>query len=124
MRLSIAACVLMCAGCSTVHPPSPPNVPEPVSPRRTLTLSWEPPTRNADGTALTDLSHYIVYADGRPVARVQAGLRTYRLVLSLERSVEIYMTAIDYSGNESEPSNRVIVAQEGSEEHGDGPARR
>lgn len=96
----LAACVL--AGCnqnptastgSTVAPasapaasPPPPSPPPPSPPPRTsgtATLSWQAPTTNTDGAALTDLAGYRIYYgssagnlnDTIPLTSV--GLQTY-----------------------------------------------
>ncbi len=78
----------------------------------TVTLSWEAPTRNVDGTALTDLAGYRVYygtssrSYGTPID-VEKGLVTYTLD-GLEANTWYFaVTALDSDGNESEHSNEL-----------------
>lgn len=68
---------------SAVAPPPPPAPPP--SPTRDVTLTWAPPTRNTDGSALTDLAGYRVFYGTAP--------RTYSKSLAVTganiRSVEL-----------------------------------
>jgi hypothetical protein len=77
-----------------------------------LTLSWTPPSANADGSALTDLNGYIIYygtASGNYTYSIDAGnVISYRID-SLVPGFEYYfaVTAYDISGNESTYSREV-----------------
>jgi hypothetical protein len=76
-----------------------------------ITLSWNAPTTNADGTTLTDLSGYKIYygmesyfySDSVTVGNVT----TYQLANLTEGQTYYFtVTAIDTSGNESGYSNQ------------------
>lgn len=79
----------------------------------TVSLNWQAPTQNTDGTALTDLSGYRIYYGLRSGAYTDSVLvgaaATTSHALQLE-SGEYYfaMTALDADGNESGYSNEVI----------------
>ena len=77
----------------------------------TVTLTWDPPTTNADGTPLTDLAGYKVYHGttsrtyGPPV---DAGNVTSYTLTGIPEGVRYFtVTAYDTSGNESTYSNEV-----------------
>ncbi len=78
-----------------------------------VSLSWQPPTENVDGTPLTDLTGYHIhfgpdsrnYTDEVPVSG--AGTTDQDLVLA-SGSYYIAMTALDADGNESGYSNEVV----------------
>ncbi len=75
-------------------------------------LTWDPPTTNADGTPLTDLSGYKVYygtASGNYGTVINVGNVTSYTVASLTSNVTYYFatTAYDTSSNESGFSNEV-----------------
>ncbi len=78
-----------------------------------VTLAWQAPTENVDGTPLTDLGGYrIYYGDTsrsytESVEVTEPGADSYALTLS---SGQYYfaMTAVDADGNESAYSNEVV----------------
>jgi hypothetical protein len=75
------------------------------------TLSWDPPTTNADGTPLDDLAGYIIYygtSSGSYSQNIDAGDVTTYIVADLNDGTYYFaVTAYDTSGNESEYSNEV-----------------
>ncbi len=76
------------------------------------TLSWNPPTTNADGTPLTDLAGFIIYdgtATGVYSYSTNVGNVTTYQVGNLTEGFTYYfaITAYDTSGNESEYSYEV-----------------
>ncbi|MDO8335764.1 MAG: MopE-related protein, partial [Candidatus Saccharibacteria bacterium] len=75
-------------------------------------LSWDPPTTNADGTTLTDLSGYIVHygtESGNYISSIDVGNVNTYTISTLTAGVRYYFsaTAYDTSGNESSYSNEV-----------------
>ena len=77
-----------------------------------VTLAWDAPTTNADGTPLTDLSGYRLYygtADGSYTTVIDIGNVTQYTVLDLAPNQTYYfvVNAYDLSNNESEHSNQV-----------------
>lgn len=77
-----------------------------------VTLAWDAPTTNADGTPLTDLAGYKIYY-GTSLhtysTAIDVGNVTEHIISNLENGVECYfaVTAYDTSGNESNFSNEV-----------------
>src|SRR4030042_3961897 len=76
------------------------------------TLSWDPPTTNADGTPLTDLSGYKVYhgaTSGNYSQIIDVSNVTTYTVANLTAGLTYYFaaTAYDALGNESGYSNEV-----------------
>jgi hypothetical protein len=79
----------------------------------TVTLNWQAPTENVDGSPLTDLSRYRIHYGlssrnyTRSVAIDAAGTTSHDLLLE---SGQYYfaMTAVDAQGNESAYSNEVV----------------
>ncbi|MGD0885998.1 MAG: fibronectin type III domain-containing protein, partial [Thermodesulfovibrionales bacterium] len=76
------------------------------------TLTWTPPTTNANGTALTDLAGYIVYygtASGNYSQNINVGDVTTYTVSNLTAGTTYYfaVTAYDTAGNQSAYSNQV-----------------
>jgi len=76
------------------------------------TLSWNPPTTNADGTPLTDLSGYRVYygnSSGNYSQNINVGNVATYIINNLTEGLTYYfaVTAYDTSGNESRYSNEV-----------------
>lgn len=78
-----------------------------------VSLSWEAPTRNADGSELDDLAGYRIYVGERS--------RTYDQTTDLPNPTatnaqitlpsgdyHVAMTALDREGNESAYSNEVL----------------
>ena len=79
-----------------------------------VTLSWQAPTTNADGSTLTDLAGYRVYygeTPGNYTDVVTVGNYTSASIGSLPVGKTLYfaVTAFDTSGNESLPSNERSV---------------
>jgi hypothetical protein len=77
-----------------------------------MTLVWDPPTTNADGTPLTDLAGYKIYyglASGSYATIIPVGNVLTYTVRNLLANVIYYFvaTALDTSGNESAYSNEV-----------------
>jgi hypothetical protein len=77
------------------------------------TLSWDPPSTNADGTTLTDLAGYRVYfgtSSGIYSKNIDAGnIATYRINNLTDGLTYFFaVTAYDSDGNESEYSNEVF----------------
>jgi len=82
-----------------------------------VTLTWTPPTTNADGTPLTDLGGYKVYygtASGKYTKSIDVGdgggssVKTYRVTHLAEGLTYFFaVTAYDTYGNESDYSNEV-----------------
>jgi len=91
-----------------------PESPKP--PEGKVTLAWEAPEKNADGTDLTDLAGYKIFCRNpgqnfdftRPVATIEDRVtpNTVTHTLSLPAGEYYFVVkAYDDSGNESEPSN-------------------
>jgi len=81
-----------------------------------VTLSWNAPTKNADGTPLVDLAGYKVYyrnSSGGFSQSINAGNVTTKTVSNLTDGIDYYfaVTAYDTSGNESGYSNEVSAQQ-------------
>ncbi len=77
-----------------------------------VTLSWDPPTTNSDGSTLTDLAGYKIYSglsSGNYTQSVNAGNVTSYAFTSLAAGTTYYfaITAYDTSGNESIVSNEI-----------------
>jgi hypothetical protein len=80
-----------------------------------VAVSWTPPTQNADGSTLTDLSGYKIhygtqtgdYTDS--VAVNTAGVTSYTLDSLPRGTVYIAMTAVNAAGAESDFSKEVSV---------------
>lgn len=75
-------------------------------------LSWTPPTTNADGTTLTDLTGYKVYygtSTGTYNSILDVGNASTTSVINLTEKVTYYFTVTAYNsvGNESSYSNEV-----------------
>ena len=78
-----------------------------------VTLQWEPPTENVDGTAIDDLSGFRIYygeisgAYTDDLAVDNPAETQYRLALP-SGAYYFAMTALDTEGNESSHSNEVL----------------
>lgn len=75
------------------------------------TLSWQPPTQNEDGTALTDLAGYTIYWGTTPGSYTESvtinnpGLTTYVVENLAPGTYEFVATAFNAAGVESQFSN-------------------
>ncbi|MGD0885995.1 MAG: fibronectin type III domain-containing protein [Thermodesulfovibrionales bacterium] len=83
-----------------------------------ITLAWNPPTTNANGTPLTDLAGYIVYygtAPGNYSQNINVGNVTTSTVSNLTGGTTYYfaVTAYDAAGNQSAYSNQVSATTTG-----------
>jgi hypothetical protein len=81
-----------------------------------VTLTWNAPTKNADGTPLVDLAGYKVYyrsSSGNYSQNINVGDVTTKTVSNLTDGLDYYfaVTAYDISGNESGYSNEVSAQQ-------------
>lgn len=82
-----------------------------VAPRGTALLSWTPPTRNSDGTALTDQAGYRVHYGASPDALVQviqlpnAGISAYTVTGLAPGTYYFAVRAYTSSGKEGDLSN-------------------
>ncbi len=78
----------------------------------TVTLTWDAPTTNEDGTPLNDLGGYKVYygrSSGSYTNSIDAGLDNSIAIGALSQGTWFFaVTAYDTSGNESGYSNEVI----------------
>jgi hypothetical protein len=83
---------------------------------RNVLVSWQPPTTNADGTALTNLNGYrIVYgtASGNYTKTITvngAGLTSFMLEgLESGKQYHVAMIAVNAAGTQSEISQEVVI---------------
>jgi hypothetical protein len=82
---------------------------------QSLTLSWQPPTTNADGTALTNLNGYRILYGLQPGAYTQsvtvnsAGLTRYTIDSLQSGTYYLAMVAVNSVGAESDKSREVAV---------------
>ena len=79
----------------------------------TVTLDWQPPTENVDGSPLMDLAGYRIYygtasRDYTEVVAIDSGAATSHSLVLPSGSYYFAMTAIDGEGNESAYSNEVV----------------
>jgi hypothetical protein len=83
-----------------------------ISPSNSVTLTWDAPTTNADGTPLTDLAGYKVYygtSSGNYTMAMDVGnVKTYKYEGLQSGTYYFAATTYDTSGNESDYSNEVI----------------
>jgi hypothetical protein len=80
-----------------------------------LSISWQAPTENVDGSALTDLGGYTVYygqSSGNYTGQTEVDNANATTFATTVASGEYYvaMTALDVEGNESALSNEVVKA--------------
>jgi len=77
----------------------------------TVTLKWDAPTTNSDGTPLTDLAGYKIYygpASGNYVQNIDVGNVTLYTIKNLPDGKYFFsVTAYDTMDNESDYSNEV-----------------
>ena len=119
--LALAAIVLTLAGCgggggggssssSSIGLGTPENT---QAATQSVTLTWESPTTNSDGSALTDLSGYKVYygtSTGNYAYSVDVGSTAGASISSLSAGTWCFaVTAYDTSGNESDYSDSVCT---------------
>ncbi|GBE04611.1 MAG TPA: hypothetical protein ENG95_07285 [Nitrospirae bacterium] len=78
-----------------------------------VTLTWDAPTTNEDGTPLTDLAGYMVHygpGSGNYIYLLNNGNNTEALISNLAAGTWCFaVTAYDTSGNESEYSDEVCT---------------
>ena len=84
-----------------------------VSVLKVMTLSWQPPSRNEDGTLLHDLAGYRIYYGTESGSYAHdvavSGAETTREDVRLASGTYYFaMTAVDAEGNESAHSNEVV----------------
>ena len=76
-----------------------------------VTLQWDAPTTNVDGTPLTDLAGYKVYygnESGNYTNNIDVNnITTYEITNLADGTYYFAVTAYDTSGNESDYSNEV-----------------
>jgi hypothetical protein len=80
-----------------------------------LTLSWERPDVNVDGTSLTDLAGFNVYrgfSSRNYTAKMDAGNVAHHTVKNVPEGQTLYfaVTAYDSSGNESDYSEELMTS--------------
>lgn len=80
----------------------------------TAQLAWSAPTLNEDASALTDLAGYKVYygtSAGIYTNSVDVGAVTSYQVTDLDNTVQYHfaISAYDSSGNESAPSEEIVL---------------
>jgi hypothetical protein len=97
------------AGNPIGSPPAGTSVPATTG---SATLSWVPPTQNANGSVMTDLAGYHIYYGTTPdleqsVTVSNAGLTRYVLTGLAKTTWYFAMTAYDSAGRESD---RTVVA--------------
>lgn len=87
-------------------------------PASAASLEWDYPTTNADGTALGDLSRFIIYQNGIEVDRVDATTAapttatppgTWTIPALPDGTYDFFVTALDTSSNQSDLSNVVTI---------------
>jgi len=80
-----------------------------------VTLSWQPPTQNSNGSSITDLAGYVIHygtasADYKQVAKVKnAGLTRFVLDNLAKGTYYFAITAYNSKGLESELSPEVAA---------------
>ncbi len=92
-------------------PGAPLNLDATPSGQTQMSLAWEAPTTNDDGTDLVDLAGYRVYRDGVEIGQTAPGVTTF---LDTPPDPQFFYTwtikAIDEVPNFSDPSNAAIAA--------------
>lgn len=109
LRLSIILLllILMTEGCGGGGPSSGGE-----DTGKTVSLAWDAPTQNTDGSPLTDLAGYRVFygtSSGNYSKSVYVGDTITCVISNLSSGTTYYfvVTAYDTSGNESDYSNEV-----------------
>jgi hypothetical protein len=87
--------------------------------RGSVMLTWNAPTKNVDGTTLTDLAGYRIHygkASGSMTDTISLGTSTSVIIDDLELDTNYYLavTAIDHLGNESMLSSEVSAFMAGN----------
>lgn len=90
------------------------SVPSSPAPGSSINLTWDPPTSNADGTALTGLAGFRVYygenTDSHYPSSMDVGTSTVAKIDNLSSGTWCFaVTAYDISGNESDYSQGVCT---------------
>ena len=85
------------------------------TPEVTVRLGWEAPTQNTDGTPLTDLQEYVIYAGAAldtlgAVARVTQPATTHTMTIARQPLTYFTVSAMDTAGNESAQSAPAVFA--------------
>ncbi len=75
-----------------------------------VTITWDAVTENTDGTECLDLAQYNIYVDGVFQGYVDAPTVEWGMTFP-DGTYEAYVTAEDFSGNESGPSNIVTFTE-------------
>ena len=119
-RLAVAALYALLAGCGGGNTESSSSTPAPAPAPGSITLEWDEPTVNVDGTPLINLASYRVYVKSNAAGQYPntAALEispsppgsTEQATLNLANGTHyIVVTARDTSGNESVYSNEISV---------------
>jgi len=90
---------------------NPPPINDP--PTYSVTLAWDAPTTNADGTPLDDLGGYVIYdgtSSGSYGMWTDVGNLTQFTLTRSRRHLLLVVTAYDASGNESSYSTKYLHA--------------
>lgn len=83
-------------------------------------LKWTAPTQNTDGSPITQQLTYNLYIDGVntlgfPGTLNQDGRYSFPLAdvgaMQSDGTYELYLTAVDEDGDESDPSNSISIQQ-------------
>lgn len=91
-------------------PPDPPPDPPPVN-GTDVTLAWDAPTTNADGTPLEDLAGYNVHVIENASARTPVFTTETTHTVTLPAGTHrVWVTAQDTAGNRSIPSNELELS--------------
>jgi Fibronectin type III domain len=108
------AVAALAGGCRDPGPSAPPPTPAQSTSETTATVSWEAPTTNTNGTALTDLVGYRIYYGSSPehLSHTQKistiGLQTYVIEDLGPGTWYFAVMAIAANGAESQLSNMAV----------------
>ena len=107
----MAALLFIISGCGS-HRSNEANNPLPIN-TGSVTLSWDEPTTNADGTSLEDLGGYNIYygmSSGNYSNSVNLGRQPGATISNLSAGTWCFaVTSYDLSGNESDFSGDVCT---------------